>query len=161
MTKAKGKAKTKGGFEGPKKVGRPPFPVTPQSKRVVQLLAGTGVLRSEIATAIGCSLATLERHYKTELASAQTLLTAQAVSTLFRAMRAGGRAAVAAAAFYLKARAGWSERPAEAPGDAGDTAFNVIVPAGIEFPAGHPLQPHVVTIEHRPAQPTTPDEVPS
>ncbi len=102
--------------------GRPPHQPTEEARRHVQRMAGDGLTHAQIARVVRLGETTLKRHYAEELARGAALATATVGRSLFRMAtdwmtpgedgrpRAPDRAAVAAAIFWMKARAGWSER---------------------------------------------------
>ncbi len=105
-------------------MARARFARTSEQVRTVRAMASYGIPQAEIAACIGCDAKTLRKHFKGELATAATTANAQVAQGLFRAAtgwmatvegrKAGGptKEAVAAMIFWLKARAGWSERVA-------------------------------------------------
>jgi len=81
----------------------------PEDRELVLLLAAGGITHDFIAACVKCSEPTLYKAYKRELTTGQRQVTAQAISTLVKAMKGGGRGAVAAACFWLKTREHWRE----------------------------------------------------
>ena len=102
--------------------GRPPHQPTEEARRQVQRMAGDGLTHAQIARVMRLGETTLKRHYPEELARGAALATATVGRSLFRMAtdwmtpgedgrpRAPDRAAVAAAIFWMKARAGWREK---------------------------------------------------
>jgi hypothetical protein len=89
--------------------GRPPHIPSATDRRVVELLASTGVRQSEICYVLGISEKTLRRRYGAELRRGAWKFECALALRLFDL--AGGKSAVALRAikFILKARFGWSE----------------------------------------------------
>jgi hypothetical protein len=81
-----------------------------RDRELVLLLAAGGVQQDLIAAAAKIAPKTMRKYYAPELESGQRQVTAQAISTLVKAMKDGGRGAVAAACFWLKCRERWTER---------------------------------------------------
>src|ERR1043165_4271379 len=86
-----------------------PHEPTKQTRDTVTALSGAGVQQTLIARVVGVSKPTLEKAYRQELDTGKSTITALAVATLVKAMNAGGRGAVGAAAFWLKCRENWKE----------------------------------------------------
>jgi hypothetical protein len=80
-----------------------------EARKTVQAMAGYGIPHDDIATVIGISPHTLRKHYAKELDTGQIIATSKVAQNLFRIATGEGREAVAAAIFWLKTRAGWSE----------------------------------------------------
>jgi hypothetical protein len=81
-----------------------------RSRRLsVEIMAGGGVVETDIARCLGIARSTLRRHYRTELDIGHLRANAAVVQNLYRMATGTGREAVTAAIFWLKTRAGWSE----------------------------------------------------
>lgn len=90
-------------------MGGPSYKPDEKSRRQVTIMAGIGLRHDEIAKIIGISDETLRKYYKSELESAKSMLNAQVASNLFRIATGSDKAAVTAAIFWMKTRAGWKE----------------------------------------------------
>ena len=102
--------------------GRPPHEPTEERRRQVEGMAGNGLTNQQIARVMRIGETTLKRHYAEELARGSALATAMVGQSLYRMAtdwmkpgkdgkpRAPDKAAVTAAIFWMKARAGWSEK---------------------------------------------------
>jgi len=77
------------------------------TRQMVQLHVSTGTPRDHIARLVGISQPTLRKHYKDELDLGLSKANATIAGVLFNKAKAGDSAA---AMFWLKTRAGWSER---------------------------------------------------
>jgi hypothetical protein len=89
---------------------RPAHQPTEATRATVEALAGVAGLRqAEIAAYIGITEKTLRRHYRAELDRANVTAVARVAESLFQRAIGGD---VTAMIFWLKARAGWSDKPA-------------------------------------------------
>jgi hypothetical protein len=70
-------------------------------------LAGLGITQNQIALIIGCSKPTLLQYFDAELALGEAKATARVAQSLFQRAVSGD---VSSMIFWMKARAGWSER---------------------------------------------------
>jgi hypothetical protein len=104
----------------------PALDATADQWRTVRAMAGFGVPQEEIATFLDIDPKTLRKHFRTELDRGSTEATTKVAQSLFRMATEGNT--VAAAIFWMKARAGWSERQRAEHGLAG--GFTVI--SGVE-----------------------------
>jgi predicted transcriptional regulator len=77
------------------------------TRQMVQLHVSTGTPRDHIARLVGISQPTLRKHYKDELDLGLSKANATIAGVLFNKAKAGDSAA---AMFWLKTRAGWSEK---------------------------------------------------
>lgn len=91
------------------KGGRPSFKPTDQQRKTVNAMAAYGIPQAEISAVIGCDRNTLMKHFRDELDTAAAQANAKVAESLFRRATGDGPSSVAAAIFWLKARAGWSE----------------------------------------------------
>ena len=91
------------------KGGRPPHQPTEASRRQVRALAAYGIPQDEIATVVGISKPTLEKHYREELDNGHVKANVKVAENLYRKATGEGREAVTAAIFWLKTRARWKE----------------------------------------------------
>lgn len=96
--------------------GRPPFEPTEEQRKQVQSLAGFGLKHSQIAAVIlnkkgkGISEDTLQKYFRQELDRGTPIAISKVAQSLFQKAIGNGQGSVAAAIFFLKARAGWSEK---------------------------------------------------
>jgi hypothetical protein len=89
-------------------MSRRPFQPTEENRRTVLAMAGYGIPHDHIAVVVGIAPMTLRKHFRAELDTGETLANAKVAETLYRMATSGEN--VAAAIFWLKARAGWSEK---------------------------------------------------
>lgn len=83
---------------------------TDDSRRYVEELAARGIPQADICKVVGISEPTLRLHYRQELDTGTTRANHAVAGALFRKATEGeGSAAVTAAIFWLKTRAGWKE----------------------------------------------------
>lgn len=83
------------------------FTPTAEQRNQVEVLAGFGLPQHQIAILLGCNPKTLRKHFETELAVGDAKATAKIAQTLFNKAVSGDTASLI---FWMKARAGWSER---------------------------------------------------
>lgn len=81
---------------------------TEEQRKTVEAFAGYGIPEVDIANVIGIDPKTLRKHYRKELDTAFVHANARVAQSLFK--QATEDKNVAAAIFWLKARAGWSEK---------------------------------------------------
>ncbi|WP_372624740.1 hypothetical protein [Falsiroseomonas sp.] len=86
----------------------PAFEATADQRRTVRAMAGFGVPQEDIATFLDIDPKTLRKHFRAELDRGSIEATRKVAQSLFRMATEGNN--VAAAIFWMKARAGWSER---------------------------------------------------
>jgi hypothetical protein len=84
------------------------FEPTEDQRRTVRALSGYGVPQDGIAIHIGIDPKTLRKHFRDELDRGSVEATAKVAQSLFRMATEGNN--VAAAIFWMKARAGWREK---------------------------------------------------
>ena len=84
------------------------FEPTDEQRRTVRAMAGFGVPHEDIGTLLEIDAKTLRKHFRRELDRGSIEATAKVAQTLF-AMATSGQN-VAAAIFWMKARAGWREK---------------------------------------------------
>ena len=84
------------------------FEPTEEQRRKVRAMAGFGVPDEDIAILIEVDLGTLRRHFMHDLGRGAAEGTARIAQTLFQVATVDRN--VAALIFWLKSRAGWSER---------------------------------------------------
>jgi hypothetical protein len=96
MPKAKGKGQT-------------PHEPTTAMRKQVEALAAYGIPQEDICNVVGVSKPTLHKYYRDELDTAIAKANARVAESLFKKATGDGTAAVTAAIFWLKTRAGWKE----------------------------------------------------
>jgi hypothetical protein len=84
------------------------FGATAEQPRTVRAMSGFGVPQEDIATFLDIDPKTLRKHFRLELDHGSIEATAKVAQSLFRMATEGNN--VAAAIFWMKARAGWRER---------------------------------------------------
>lgn len=83
---------------------------TPETRKIVHRAAGLGLIREQIAQLLMIHPNTLDRHYKTELKTAEALLNFNVAQNLYSiATSDTHKSAASAAMFWMKTRAGWRE----------------------------------------------------
>lgn len=93
--------------------GRPEYKPTEKGRKEVLVLAGVGIPHVTIASILGISHMTLRKHFEEELCHGAQKANARVGGFLFQkatGQRGDDHAAVTAAIFWLKARAGWKDR---------------------------------------------------
>lgn len=84
------------------------FEPTEEQRRLVRALAGFGITHEDIGKQVGCEPKTLRKHFREELDRGAVEATAKVAQSLFQMATTGKN--VAAAIFWMKARARWTER---------------------------------------------------
>jgi hypothetical protein len=84
------------------------FEPIPEQRRTVRAMAGFGIPQEDIATFLGIDAKTLRKHFRAELDRGSIEATSKVAQSLFRMATEGNN--VAAAIFWMKARAGWREK---------------------------------------------------
>lgn len=84
------------------------FRPTEEQRRLVRAFAGFGIPQEDIARHVGCEPKMLRRHFRDELDLGAIEATAKVAQSLFQMATTGKN--VAAAIFWMEARAGWRER---------------------------------------------------
>lgn len=84
----------------------PPHEPTETTRKLAETLSGLGVPQEEIARQLAISLPTLHRHYRAELDAGMAKANAVVARRLYDLTKTNASAAI----FWLKIRAGWSER---------------------------------------------------
>jgi DNA invertase Pin-like site-specific DNA recombinase len=95
-------------------VARPRHEPDAVKRRQVETLAGYGIPEAGIAGWLAIDPKTLRKHYRQELDHGHTKANAKVAESLFRKATGDGHQSVTAAIFWLKTRAGWRPRLAEA-----------------------------------------------
>ncbi len=84
------------------------FQPTDEQRRMVKAMSGFGVPHDDIAVLLDIDPKTLRKHLRSELDRGSIEATAKVGQSLFRMATEGNN--VAAAIFWMKARAGWREK---------------------------------------------------
>jgi len=84
------------------------FSATAEQRKTVRAMSGFGVPQEDIASFLEIDPKTLRKHFRTDLDRGSIEATAKVAQSLFRMATEGNN--VAAAIFWMKARAGWSEK---------------------------------------------------
>src|SRR3954454_24564648 len=79
-----------------------------EDRRLVRAMAGFGVPQTDIATHLGIAPKTLRKHFRDELDRGTVEANVKVAQSLFQMATTGKN--VAAAIFWMKARAGWREK---------------------------------------------------
>ena len=87
------------------------FVPTEEQRRTVRAMSGFGIPQEDIATFLEIDSKTLRKHFRQELDRGSIEATTKVAQSLFRMATDGG--SVAAAIFWMKARAGWREKQPE------------------------------------------------
>ena len=90
--------------------GRPPYKPTEKDRSMVETMAGYGIPQADIATVLKIDLKTLRKHFREELDTGTITANTAMVQNLWRKAMGDGPSAVTATIFWLKVRAGWSEK---------------------------------------------------
>jgi hypothetical protein len=81
---------------------------TEEQRRTVRAMSGFGIPQEDIATFLDIDPKTLRKHFQQELEKGSIEATTKVAQSLFRMATEGKN--VAAAIFWMKARAGWREK---------------------------------------------------
>ena len=90
--------------------GRKPFVATPELRGSVELMTASGIEQALISKALKIDEKTLRKHFREELDVGAVKVIARVSDSLVRQAMAGN---VTAGIFFLKARAGWRDRPVD------------------------------------------------
>lgn len=96
--------------EQPDKGGRPAFEPTADQRKTVKAMAGYGIPHDDIARVVDIAPKTLRKHFRDELDTGETIATVNVARNLYAQATGTAQGSVGAAIFWLKARAGWSEK---------------------------------------------------
>jgi hypothetical protein len=96
-----------------RKMGRPKFEPTDRDRQQVRTLCAMGIPHLDIARILTITAPTLRKYFRRELDTGQAEANAKVAQSLFRQATDARSPNVAAAIFWMKARAGWSDRPWE------------------------------------------------
>lgn len=80
------------------------------SRATVKAMSAYGIPQDAICAVLDISKPTLHKYYRREIDTGTAQANAKVAETLYRRATGGGPQDVAAMIFWLKARAGWSER---------------------------------------------------
>jgi hypothetical protein len=86
----------------------PGYEPNDEQRRLVRAMAGFGVPQDDIATHLDIDPKTLRKHFRQELDRGTTEANVKVAQSLFQMATQGKN--VAAAIFWMKARAGWREK---------------------------------------------------
>jgi hypothetical protein len=81
---------------------------TEEDRRLVRAMSGFGIPQEQIATHLEMDAKTLRKHFRQDLDRGMVEATAKVAQSLFQMATTGKN--VAAAIFWMKARAGWREK---------------------------------------------------
>jgi hypothetical protein len=84
------------------------FEPTEEQRRLVRAMAGFGIRQDDIAAHLEIDPKTLRKHFRRELDRGTVEANAKVAQSLFNMATSGNN--VAAAIFWMKARAGWREK---------------------------------------------------
>ena len=87
----------------------PKFEPTDEQRKMVKAMSGFGILQEDIAKVIGIEPKTLRRRFRDELDRGMIEANVKVAQSLFQMATTGKN--VAAAIFWMKARASWRDRP--------------------------------------------------
>lgn len=104
--------------------GQPPHQPTTRDRDTVSLMAAGGIAQVDIARARGISIRTLQKHYKTELATGATALNTVVILEHVKRIKAGDFHAIK---WWEQSRMGWREHIVVDDGKPADTPMRVIV----------------------------------
>jgi hypothetical protein len=88
-------------------VSRNPHQPTPETRRQVLTMTGLGIIQVDIGTMLAIDLKTLRKYYRRELDTGAIEANSRVASSLYT--MATTDKVVAAAIFWMKARAGWKD----------------------------------------------------
>lgn len=89
-------------------MANPPHSPSEETRAEVRALSGFGITQDDIARYLDIDPKTLRKHYRDELDTGTTHANAEVARSLHKQATEGGN--VAAAIFWMKARAGWREK---------------------------------------------------
>jgi hypothetical protein len=95
------------------KGGRPSHTYDTKIAKQIKLLSAMGIPDFDVAKVVGISAPTMRKYYTTELEVGHIEANAQVAQSLFRQATNDVKPNVAAAIFWMKCRAGWSENQDE------------------------------------------------
>jgi hypothetical protein len=112
---------------------------TEEQRRTVKAMAGYGVPQDDIANHLEIDAKTLRKHFRRELSNGTVEANAKVGQSLFNMATSGGN--VAAAIFWMKARAGWREKhDVQVSGPGGGPVEQIVrrIIVDPKGPNGHP-----------------------
>lgn len=89
---------------------KPPHEPTAGDRTRVKTMAGMGLTQDEICAIVGISKPTLHKYYREELDAGAAEANAAVAQSLFKQATNKEKPNVAAAIFWMKARAGWRDQ---------------------------------------------------
>lgn len=89
---------------------------TDKDRASVEAMAGYGIPHDDIARVLRIAPKTLRVHYRDELDRGAAVANVAVAQSLYQKALGPGKEGVTAAIFWLKCRAGWREKDADAPG---------------------------------------------
>jgi len=101
-----------------------PFTPTEEHRRTARVMAGFGLPESDIAVLLGIDTATLRQHVTDEMDRGVAEARAKMSQTLFQMATVDKN--VSALIFWMKARAGWSEKTPPPGEDGGTIVWQVV-----------------------------------
>jgi hypothetical protein len=90
--------------------GRPTYQPSDKDRSMVKTMVGYGVPYPEIANVLKIDLKTMRKYFRDEMDTGATTANAAMVQNLWKKAMGDGPASVTATIFWLKVRAGWSEK---------------------------------------------------
>ena len=114
---------------GKRKVGRPAHLASADTRKKVFSLSIVGTRYEDIALVLGISHDTLTKHYKGELEKGRIEANAAVAGTLYEKAKQGDTSSMI---FWLKTRAGWSEKNTTELTGEGGAPINIKVITGID-----------------------------
>jgi hypothetical protein len=94
-------------------MGRPKYQPTDKERAQMRTLTAMGIPHLDIGRIVGITAPTLRKYFRHELDTGQSEANAKVAQSLFKQATDPRSPNVAAAIFWMKARAGWSDRPWE------------------------------------------------
>jgi hypothetical protein len=101
--------------------GRPSYNPSDKDRSMVKTMTGYGIPQLDIARILKIDLKTLRKHFRDELDIGATTANTAMVQNLYKKAMGDGPASVAATIFWLKVRAGWSEKTLQDDSEKGST----------------------------------------
>lgn len=91
------------------KTGRPPIEFSDKDRLTVELLTAFGTPMADVATEIGCSVSTLQRHFQVEMDKAHARANAKVARSLFQKTQ-GADSELGAIVWWEKTRSGMTDK---------------------------------------------------
>ncbi len=92
-----------------KNQGRPAYQPTEKDRKIVVMMVGFGIPQEKICLAIGITIHTLEKYFKSEIKTGAAQVEAQLVGNLLKLSNGNDGTALKATMFALQCRFGWSQ----------------------------------------------------